>query len=92
MDIARLAQVIISFASDPLLIVAVELQLAYIIACLVMNDSSMVFFLSLAGGKCSQLAELSGENINITYKPDGTHIAVGNRVNCFYLSSSDTVE
>lgn len=24
--------------------------------------------------------ELSGENINITYKPDGTHIAVGNRV------------
>ena len=33
-----------------------------------------------AGGKCSQQAELSGENINITYKPDGTHIAVGNRV------------
>ncbi|GFS45216.1 transducin/WD40 repeat-like superfamily protein [Actinidia rufa] len=32
-------------------------------------------------GKCSQQAELSGENINITYKPDGTHIAVGNRVN-----------
>ncbi|XP_039015771.1 THO complex subunit 3-like [Hibiscus syriacus] len=30
-------------------------------------------------GKCSQEAELSGENINITYKPDGTHIAVGNR-------------
>ncbi|EYU33742.1 hypothetical protein MIMGU_mgv1a0114402mg, partial [Erythranthe guttata] len=30
-------------------------------------------------GKCSQQAELSGENINITYKPDGTHIAVGNR-------------
>ncbi|KAM1276453.1 hypothetical protein ACFX13_029667 [Malus domestica] len=29
-------------------------------------------------GKCAQLAELSGENINITYKPDGTHIAVGN--------------
>ncbi|CAB4312273.1 unnamed protein product [Prunus armeniaca] len=28
---------------------------------------------------CAQLAELSGENINITYKPDGTHIAVGNR-------------
>ncbi|KAK8626332.1 hypothetical protein V6N13_133983 [Hibiscus sabdariffa] len=28
-------------------------------------------------GKCSQQAELSGENINITYKPDGTHIAVG---------------
>ncbi|KAL4336157.1 hypothetical protein GQ457_07G012260 [Hibiscus cannabinus] len=26
-------------------------------------------------GKCSQQAELSGENINITYKPDGTHIA-----------------
>ena len=24
--------------------------------------------------------ELSGENINITYKPDGSHIAVGNRV------------
>uniref|UniRef100_A0A803MDA8 THO complex subunit 3 n=1 Tax=Chenopodium quinoa TaxID=63459 RepID=A0A803MDA8_CHEQI len=30
-------------------------------------------------GKCSQQAELSGENINITYKPDGAHIAVGNR-------------
>ncbi|WMV40046.1 hypothetical protein MTR67_033431 [Solanum verrucosum] len=30
-------------------------------------------------GKCSQQVELSGENINITYKPDGTHIAVGNR-------------
>lgn len=33
-----------------------------------------------AGGKCTQQAELSDENINITYKPDGTHIAVGNRV------------
>ncbi|VFQ89800.1 unnamed protein product [Cuscuta campestris] len=32
-----------------------------------------------SGGKCSQQVELSGENINITYKPDGTHIAVGNR-------------
>ncbi|KAG0566409.1 hypothetical protein KC19_7G061900 [Ceratodon purpureus] len=30
-------------------------------------------------GKCSQQVELSGENINITYKPDGSHIAVGNR-------------
>lgn len=30
-------------------------------------------------GKCSQQVELSGENINITFKPDGTHIAVGNR-------------
>lgn len=30
-------------------------------------------------GKCTQQAELSGENINITYRPDGTHIAVGNR-------------
>ncbi|XP_058219083.1 THO complex subunit 3-like isoform X2 [Rhododendron vialii] len=30
-------------------------------------------------GKCTQQAELSDENINITYKPDGTHIAVGNR-------------
>lgn len=36
--------------------------------------------LGTSGGKCAQLAELSGENINITYKPDGTHIAVGNRV------------
>ncbi|KAL5548100.1 hypothetical protein UlMin_003331 [Ulmus minor] len=27
----------------------------------------------------SSQAELSGENINVTYKPDGTHIAVGNR-------------
>ncbi|XP_022965195.1 THO complex subunit 3-like isoform X1 [Cucurbita maxima] len=30
-------------------------------------------------GKCSQQDDLSRENINITYKPDGTHIAVGNR-------------
>ncbi|KAJ4821909.1 THO complex subunit 3 [Turnera subulata] len=30
-------------------------------------------------GKCSQQTELTGENINITYRPDGTHIAVGNR-------------
>ncbi|CAN0922946.1 THO complex subunit 3 [Linum grandiflorum] len=30
-------------------------------------------------GKCTQQAELSGENINITYRPDGTHVAVGNR-------------
>uniref|UniRef100_A0A453KKS3 Anaphase-promoting complex subunit 4 WD40 domain-containing protein n=1 Tax=Aegilops tauschii subsp. strangulata TaxID=200361 RepID=A0A453KKS3_AEGTS len=29
-------------------------------------------------GKC-QVVELSGENINITYKHDGTHIAVGNK-------------
>lgn len=36
--------------------------------------------LSFIGGKCTQQAELSGENINITYKPDGTHVAVGNRV------------
>lgn len=34
----------------------------------------------VTGGKCTQQAELSGENINITYKPDGTHVAVGNRV------------
>lgn len=42
----------------------------------------MMMMLSLicAGGKCSQHVELSGENINITYRPDGTHIAVGNRV------------
>jgi len=39
-----------------------------------------MFALVPAAGKCSQQAELSGENINITYKPDGTHIAVGNRV------------
>ncbi|KAJ0988183.1 hypothetical protein J5N97_006539 [Dioscorea zingiberensis] len=30
-------------------------------------------------GKCSQQAELSGENINITYNPDGNHLAVGNK-------------
>lgn len=36
--------------------------------------------LNHAGGKCTQHADLSGENINITYKPDGTHVAVGNRV------------
>lgn len=45
----------------------------------------ILLFIS-AGGKCSQQAELSGENINITYKPDGTHVAVGNRV-CYTIPS-----
>lgn len=42
----------------------------------------------VAAGKCSQQVELSGENINITYKPDGSHIAVGNRVSIlpFYVT------
>uniref|UniRef100_A0A0E0EQI2 Uncharacterized protein n=1 Tax=Oryza meridionalis TaxID=40149 RepID=A0A0E0EQI2_9ORYZ len=31
-------------------------------------------------GKC-QVVELSGENINITYKHGGTQIAVGNKIN-----------
>ncbi|KAK9941101.1 hypothetical protein M0R45_017728 [Rubus argutus] len=31
--------------------------------------------------KCAQQAELSGLNINIAYRPDGTHIAVGNSDN-----------
>ena len=47
-----------------------------------------MFSSSCIGGKCTQQAELSGENINITYRPDGTHIAVGNRVlssaSCLY--------
>ncbi|KAL5737262.1 hypothetical protein ACOSP7_030023 [Xanthoceras sorbifolium] len=34
----------------------------------------------VCSGKCSHQAELRGENINITYKPDGTHIAVCNRL------------
>ncbi|CAI9290456.1 unnamed protein product [Lactuca saligna] len=33
----------------------------------------------VCSGKCSHQPELSGENINITYKPDGTHVAVENR-------------
>jgi hypothetical protein len=40
----------------------------------------------MTAGKCSQQVDLSGENINITYKPDGTHIAVGNRVSSLLLS------
>ena len=36
-----------------------------------------------SGGKC-QIIELSGENINITYKHDGSQIAVGNKV-CIFL-------
>ncbi|CAI5946753.1 unnamed protein product [Closterium sp. NIES-65] len=28
--------------------------------------------------RCQQSVTLKGENINVTYKPDGTHIAVGN--------------
>ncbi|KAL8529464.1 hypothetical protein ACS0TY_006769 [Phlomoides rotata] len=39
-------------------------------------------------GKCSQQAKLCGENINITYKPDGVYIAVGNRV-FYYLDELD---
>lgn len=39
--------------------------------------SSMLLCVFL-GGKC-QVVELSGENINITYKHDGTQIAVGNK-------------
>ena len=46
--------------------------------------SNLVF----AGGKCSQQAELSGENINITYKPDGTHITVGNMVHVTVFMNS----
>ncbi|URE16903.1 WD domain, G-beta repeat [Musa troglodytarum] len=38
-----------------------------------------VRFWDARSGKCTQNVELSGENINITYKPDGTHIAVGNK-------------
>lgn len=51
-------------------------------------EDAHIFCVTTAGGKCSQLAELSGENINITYKPDGTHVAVGNRVhlNKFFFS------
>lgn len=45
-----------------------------------LNEGKYLFMLSFTGGKCSMQTELSGENINITYKPDGTHIAVGNRV------------
>lgn len=40
----------------------------------------LIDYWMVAAGKCSQQVELSGENINITYKPDGSHIAVGNRV------------
>lgn len=40
-------------------------------------------FLSL-GGKCAQSVELSGENINIAYKHDGTNMAVGNRVIIYF--------
>lgn len=53
----------------------------------------------LSGGKCAQSVELSGENINIAYKHDGTNMAVGNRVSiylalCFLLRKSnyDSIE
>jgi THO complex subunit 3 len=42
-------------------------------------SSHQCFFVFFSGGKC-QTVELSGENINITYKHDGTQIAVGNKV------------
>ncbi|XP_042432425.1 THO complex subunit 3-like [Zingiber officinale] len=42
------------------------------------GDKSVRFW-DARSGKCTQNVELSGENINITYKPDGTHIAVGNK-------------
>lgn len=47
---------------------------------------TLMSMLGFTGGKCSQQAELSGENINITYKPDGTHVAVGNRVGNIFRS------
>ncbi|KAL6543035.1 THO complex subunit 3 [Orobanche hederae] len=69
-----------SFAFPYISIVLFGRELTSIPSILVTRDSFMVgFFFRLSGGKCSQQVELSGENINITYKPDGTHIAVGNR-------------
>lgn len=41
---------------------------------------SYVLMPGILGGKCSQQVELSGENINLAFKPDGTHLAVGNKV------------
>ena len=37
----------------------------------------------VAAGECSHQGEISGENIKITFKSDGSHIAVGNRVSSF---------
>lgn len=52
---------------------------------------NLFFYILVAGGKCSQQVELSGENINITYKPDGTHIAVGNRVCSMFIFQNFTL-
>ncbi|KAI3699523.1 hypothetical protein L2E82_43900 [Cichorium intybus] len=43
-------------------------------------EKSCIGFCGSNGGKRSQQAELCKENINITYKLDGTHAAVGNQV------------
>lgn len=71
--------------------------MSFVIVRKIFQLSKCFLYLASAGGKCSQQAELSGENINITYKPDGTHVAVGNRV-CYSipfihwkLGNADTV-
>lgn len=48
-------------------------------AIMFLSCISSMLLCVFSGGKC-QVVELSGENINITYKHDGTQIAVGNKV------------
>ncbi|PWA59177.1 transducin/WD40 repeat-like superfamily protein [Artemisia annua] len=41
------------------------------------SDDKIVRLWDIRSRKCSQQPELSGNNIDITYKPDGTHVTVG---------------
>lgn len=60
-----------------------ELFCCPLVGSLEWKQGGFLMDMLVAAGKCSQQVELSGENINITYKPDGSHIAVGNRVSSY---------
>ncbi|KAL5548802.1 hypothetical protein UlMin_004033 [Ulmus minor] len=65
--------------TDSVWISSVGIRNMLILSLLHPETRLFVYGMLEVSGKCSQQAELSGENINVTYKPDGTHIAVGNR-------------
>jgi hypothetical protein len=60
----------------------VDVYLSIILYCFYPAFLTLCVF---SGGKC-QVIELSGENINITYKHDGSQIAVGNKVRIFLVT------
>lgn len=44
------------------------------------NHVSLLFLGSVSAGQCENTVVLKGDNINVAYNPDATHIAVGNSV------------